>query len=75
MLEMVVTRFGKPSAQFRWQEAHPWEHELAHDAHEQVEHPQDAHFAAHAQVPDAQPQLSEQEQAIVRGKYGDECVR
>lgn len=61
-------------------DAHPWEHELAHAAHEQVEHPQEEHFAAHWQLPEAQPQPSEQEQAIVReeeygegGPRGKEC--
>ena len=53
-------------------DAHPWEHELAHAAHEQVEHPQEEHFAAHWQLPEAQPQPSEQEQAIVREEeYGE----
>ena len=57
---------GYAVPQLGLQEAHPWEHELAHAEHEQVEHPQEPHFAEHAQLPDAQPQFAGQEQAIVR---------
>lgn len=43
----------------------PWLQEDEQLAHEHVEQPQDAHLAAHVQVPLAQPQLESQEQAMM----------
>lgn len=49
----------------RLHESHPWAQVDAHAGQVHVEQPQLPHLAAQAQAPEAQPQLEEQEQAML----------
>ena len=49
----------------RLHESHPWLQADAHAGQVHVEQPQLPHLAAQAQAPEAQPQLEEQEQAML----------
>ena len=49
----------------RLHESHPWLQTDAHAGQAHVEQPQLSHLAAQAQVPEAQPQVEEQEQAML----------
>ena len=56
----------KDSKHQRLHDSHPWLQADAHAGQEHVEQPQSLHLAAQPQEPGAQPQLEEQEQAMLR---------
>ena len=59
------SRSIKDSKHQRLHDSHPWLQADAHAGQEHVEQPQSLHLAAQPQEPGAQPQLEEQEQAIL----------
>lgn len=59
------SRSNKDSKHQRLHDSHPWLQADAHAGQEHVEQPQSLHLAAQPQEPGAQPQLEEQEQAML----------
>jgi len=59
------SRSNKHSKHQRLHDSHPWLQADAHAGQEHVEQPQSLHLAAQPQEPGAQPQLEEQEQAML----------
>lgn len=57
--------FWKVHKHQRLHESHPWLQTDAHAGQAHVEQPQLSHLAAQSQVPEAQPQVEEQEQAML----------
>lgn len=58
-------RSRTPEKYQRLHESHPWLQADAHAGQVHVEQPQLPHLAAQAQEPEAQPQVEEQEQAML----------
>ena len=59
------SRSSKDSKHQRLHDSHPWLQTDAHAGQAHVEQPQSLHLAAQPQEPGAQPQLAEQEQAML----------